>query len=128
MEPAHLDKKSNVDKMVRFITEASKANARLIVFPELIVTGYIGPYTAPERAGFYAASEPIPGPTTNRIQALAEKKGVYVVFGMAERGRATSAPSCTMWQSSPAPRAFSATTGKCTCPGKKSSIFFRGTT
>src|SRR5208282_2751816 len=86
MEPAHLNKRANIDKMVRFINEAAKADARLIVFPELIATGYVGPYTSSERASFYEASEPIPGPTTNRIQAIAEKKGVYVVFGMAERG------------------------------------------
>jgi predicted amidohydrolase len=92
MEPAHLDKKANVEKMIRFVDEAAKAQARLIVFPELIVTGYIGPYTASERAGFYAASEPIPGPTANRIQALAEKKGVYVIFGMAERGESNLGP------------------------------------
>jgi predicted amidohydrolase len=92
MEPAHLDKKANVDKMVRFIGEAAKAHARLVVFPELIVTGYVGPFSASERAGFYAASEPIPGPTANRIQAVAEKKEVHVIFGMAERGESNLGP------------------------------------
>jgi predicted amidohydrolase len=86
MAPAHLDKKANVDKMVSFINGASRGGAKLIVFPELIITGYVGPYAPPEFIGFYQASEPIPGPTTKLIQKVAEEKGVYIIFGMAERG------------------------------------------
>jgi len=86
MTPSHLDKKANVDKMVRFIGEAAAQGAKLVVFPELIVTGYVGPLSPPEWNGFYQASESIPGPTTNLLQKVAAEKGVYVVFGMVERG------------------------------------------
>ena len=86
MAPSHLDKKANVAKMVRFINEAAAGGARLIVFPELIVTGYVGPVSPQEKMGFYQASEPIPGPTTRLIQKIAQEKGVYVIFGTAERG------------------------------------------
>ena len=92
MAPAHLDKKANVEKMVRFIQEAAGQGAKLIVFPELIVTGYVGPITPPEYAGFYRISEPIPGPTTIRLQKLAQKKDVLVVFGMAEREESKLGP------------------------------------
>ena len=36
--------------------------------------------------GFYRASEAIPGPSTRLIQKVAQEKGVYVIFGTAERG------------------------------------------
>jgi predicted amidohydrolase len=86
IEPVHLDKKVNVDKMVNFINEAAKNGAKLVVFPELIITGYVGPISPKEKLEFYQASEPIPGPTTQLIQKIAEEKGVYVIFGMVERG------------------------------------------
>lgn len=92
MAPAHLDKKSNVEKMVRFIKEAAKQGAKLIVFPELITTGYVGPITPQEYEGFYENAEPIPGPTTVKLQKLAQENGVYVIFGMAERGESNLGP------------------------------------
>jgi predicted amidohydrolase len=126
MEPAHLDKKANIDKMVRFINEAAKADAKLIVFPELIVTGYVGPYMASERAGFYEASEPIPGPTTNRIQAIAEKKGVYVVFGMAERGESNLGPIMHNVAVLAGPRGFLGHHRKVHLPGVEKLYFTAG--
>ena len=86
MEPAHLDKKRNIDRMVSFVNEAAAGGAQLIVFPELITTGYVGPLDTQEKMGFYQASEPIPGPTTQSIQKIAGEKGVHVIFGMPERG------------------------------------------
>jgi predicted amidohydrolase len=92
MSPLHLDKRANVEKMKRFINDAAKAGARLIVLPELIVTGYISPEAPDDRARFYEASEEIPGPTTKRIGEIADRAGVYVIFGMAERGESRLGP------------------------------------
>ena len=41
-------------------------------------------------------SEPIPGTTTVQLQKLAEKNGVYVVFGMAKEEKASWGLSCTI--------------------------------
>ena len=92
MEPAHLNRKRNIDKMTGFIREAAAAGARLIVFPELVITGYVPPYVPSERIAFYEASEPVPGPTSTLIQHLAQEYGVYVVFGMIERGQSDLGP------------------------------------
>ena len=92
MSPLHLDKKANVERMERFISDGAKAGARLIVLPELIVTGYISPGAPDDRARFYEASEEIPGPTTKRIGEIADRAGVYVIFGMAERGESRLGP------------------------------------
>ena len=126
MEPAHLNKKANVDKMVRFISEAAKAGARLIVFPELIVTGYVGPYTPSERAGFYGLSEPIPGPTAHRIQGIAEKKGIYVIFGMAERGESALGPIMHNVAVLAGPKGFLAHHRKVHLPGVEKLYFTPG--
>jgi predicted amidohydrolase len=92
MTPSHLNKKANIDKMIKFINVATGQGAKLLVFPELIVTGYVGPYSPQEHIGFYQASEPIPGPTTKLIQNIAEEKGVFIIFGMAERGESKLGP------------------------------------
>lgn len=92
MAPAHLDKKANVEKMVGFVKEAANKGAKLIVFPEMIVTGYVGPITPPEYAGFYNNAESIPGPTTVQMQKLAQEYGVYIIFGMPERGESKLGP------------------------------------
>ena len=92
MTPTHLDKKANVKKMVGFIKEAANKGAKLIVFPEMIVTGYVGPVPPKEYEAFYRNAEPIPGPTTVLIQKLAQEHGVYVVFGMPERGESKLEP------------------------------------
>ena len=92
MAPAHLDANTNIDRMATFIRDAAGRGARLIVFPELVVTGYILPYDPVEKCLFYETSEPIPGPATDRIGVLAGELGVYVVFGMAERGESLFGP------------------------------------
>ena len=92
MTPIHLDKRANIDKMAIFIKEAVKQGAKLIVFPELIITGYVGPISPKEYQDFYQASEPIPGPTINLLCEIAEENNVYVVFGMVERGESKLGP------------------------------------
>jgi predicted amidohydrolase len=92
MEPVHLNKESNIVKMIAFIRDAASKGTRLIVFPELIVTGYVLPYDPQEKRRFYDVSEPVPGPTTDQIATLCEQLGVYVVFGMAERGESPFGP------------------------------------
>ncbi len=86
MEPAHLDKASNVSRMIDYIGKAAQGGARLVIFPELIVTGYVPPYDPVEKGRFYEASEHIPGPTADRIRKVADDKDVFVIFGMIERG------------------------------------------
>jgi len=92
MEPSHLNVDKNRREMVRLIDEAAREGARLIVFPELAVTGYVGPYSPQEFQGFYEASEPVPGPTTKLIEMAARQKGAFIIFGMAERGESPLGP------------------------------------
>jgi predicted amidohydrolase len=60
----------------RFIEEAARQKADLIVLPEtLTVTGL----------AYLEAGEPIPGPSTEYFGGLARKHGLYIVAGLVER-------------------------------------------
>lgn len=70
----------NLVKMGEFITRvASEQHVDLIVFPELITTGYeVGPR-------FPNLAQLVPGAAVNVIAQRASEMGVHVVFGMATK-------------------------------------------
>ena len=74
------EKEKNVQALLRLVENAASHHARLIVLPEMVTTGCcwvsseeIAPYT-----------EPIPGPTTERFQAVASKHNCFIAFGLPE--------------------------------------------
>lgn len=74
----------NIDRMCAMIEQAMDAypKTQVIVFPELSTTGY----ECEER--FQEFAEVLNDPTApglSKIGAVAKKRGVYVVYGMAER-------------------------------------------
>ncbi|WP_448620226.1 carbon-nitrogen hydrolase family protein [Geodermatophilus sp. URMC 65] len=59
---------------------AAEAGARLLVTPEMSLTGYaIGAQRVAERA------EPVPGPLTDRVAAIAAEHGVAIAVGLPVR-------------------------------------------
>jgi predicted amidohydrolase len=68
----------NLDRIERLL---HTTRADLIVLPELATTGY----ALADRATTRALAEPIPGPTTELLSALAERCGGHLVIGLAER-------------------------------------------
>jgi predicted amidohydrolase len=82
---------SNYAKTEALIREAAAGGASLIITPECVLTGYS---VAWRNESDYAArlgkvrelAEPVPGPHSNRIAALAGELGVYIIFGMPESG------------------------------------------
>lgn len=71
---AGTDKAANVDKAEAFIVDAARSGARLVVLPE--VFAWRG-----SRAEERAMAEPIPGPTSTRLSALARRLGIHLVAG-----------------------------------------------
>src|SRR3989304_1867347 len=59
--------------------------ADLVIFPELSLTGYV------VRDQIYELAETIPGPATKKIESIARKTGVHVIFGMPELSEKTKA-------------------------------------
>jgi predicted amidohydrolase len=92
-----LQLEKNVERMRAFAESEAKAGQELIVFPELANIGYVTPFmpgdpvcfegaTFTELAAKYVrAAEPIPGPTTDALNEVTRKYGVYVVVGMAQK-------------------------------------------
>ena len=73
------DKAANIAEAEARIAEAAQGGARLVVLPELWT------YLGPERANTVNA-EPIPGPLTERLGALARRHGITLHAGsMLER-------------------------------------------
>ncbi len=90
-----LDKSYNLKQAEEGIRLAVAQGAKIVVTPEAAVQGYPrvnlkpgesmnDPRLMSERERILAAAEPIPGPSTRRFSALAQKLGIWIVFGMDE--------------------------------------------
>ncbi len=73
----------NRARAVDYILREGADGSRLIVFPECALSGYM----FEDAAEAQAASEPIPGPSTEAISAACGETGSYVVVGMLESAR-----------------------------------------
>lgn len=62
------------------LARAAAARAQVVVLPELATTGFA---LAPDEAAAWA--EPVPGPTTEALAAVAREAGAVVVVGLAAR-------------------------------------------
>jgi len=69
----------NTAVMSRLVSQAARAGARLIVFPELCLSGYVSPSDAKRLA------VSVDGPEVSTLQALARDTGVAICFGFPER-------------------------------------------
>jgi predicted amidohydrolase len=85
MKPDLGEVEDNLVKMSNFISEiASKQKVDLILFPELVTSGYeLG-------VKFTQVAQHIPGPTSNLIAQRAQELGVYIAFGMVGKERVES--------------------------------------
>ncbi|MGH2618060.1 MAG: carbon-nitrogen hydrolase family protein, partial [Thermomicrobiales bacterium] len=66
----------NLLRAEEYIARAAADGCDLVMFPELYLQGY----RADEL--FVDVAEPIPGPATRRLEALARKHDLYIVMGM----------------------------------------------
>jgi predicted amidohydrolase len=85
MKPELGEIENNLVKMSDIISKiASQQKVDLIVFPELVTSGYeLG-------VKFTQVAQLIPGPTSNLIAQRAQELGVYVAFGMVAKERVES--------------------------------------
>ena len=85
------DVAANWKKYVAFIEEAGARGVRYLVFPEVSLQGYFwdtpgvgSPEMAEQLHYFRRVAEPIPGPTTARLQEYAQRYDMLIQAGMAE--------------------------------------------
>lgn len=87
--PVWGDKKRTLAKLEANILEAAAQGIDILVFPEGALTGASGCDACRAEQGpcerHVEQAEPVPGPATEQIAALAADHGLYVVFGLPER-------------------------------------------
>jgi len=83
MEPLLGDKKGNLKKCLKSIKFTANKGARLIVFPECALTGYM--FSSLDEAK--EVCEYIPGPSTKKIINVCRALNVYVVIGLLEKDK-----------------------------------------
>jgi predicted amidohydrolase len=85
MKPALGEVEDNLVKMSDFVNRiASQQKVDLIVFPELITSGYeLG-------VKFTQVAQVVPGPSVNLLGQRAQDLGVYIAFGMVAKERVES--------------------------------------
>lgn len=86
------DKNKNIQKCIEYVKKASEKNSRLIVFPEMVIQGYLysltGPATAEEIIYQQKNAEYVPeGDSVQRMIKAAKDYNTYIVFGICERDK-----------------------------------------
>ncbi|MCJ7424233.1 carbon-nitrogen hydrolase family protein [Candidatus Bathyarchaeota archaeon] len=79
------EKTENIRKIEKATRKAQRESAKLVIFPELSLTGY------KVRDEIYELAETIPGPSTEIVGRIARETGMYIVFGMPECSEKTQA-------------------------------------
>ena len=73
------DVNANLSHFTKFIEQAAKQDARLVCFPELALVSYSN------NKDVLKVAEEIPGPSTRKLEVIAERLNIYISMGMAER-------------------------------------------
>src|SRR2546430_2098359 len=81
-DAASHDRASNIARAERLVREAAKRGAQIICLKELFNAPYFCKSQQPER---FDLAEPVPGPTTARMQTLAAELAVVLIVPLFER-------------------------------------------
>jgi len=79
------NKEGNFQKIESLTLKAKEQGADLAIFPELSLSGYV------VRDQLYELAETIPGPIVEKVEKLAKKTGMHIIFGMPELSEKTQA-------------------------------------
>ncbi len=79
---ATADTRANVDRAERLVRDAARQGAQIICLKELFNALY---FCKSQQCDRFELAEPIPGPTTTRMQALARELAVVIVVPIFER-------------------------------------------
>ncbi len=77
-----VDTAENLDKAADRVREAARAGANVVCLPELFRAQY---FCQREEHALFDTAEPIPGPSTDRLGAVAKEEGVVVIASLFER-------------------------------------------
>ncbi|MGC8961761.1 MAG: carbon-nitrogen hydrolase family protein, partial [Candidatus Bathyarchaeia archaeon] len=83
--PILMDKDANLMMVEDYLEQAVKAGADLIVFPECALTGYVFTDAGEVRE----IAEPVPGPSTEKVEGLCRRLECWAVVGLIESSEKT---------------------------------------
>jgi nitrilase len=75
------EKENNLRRIKALAAQAAADSAKLVVFPEMALTGYCANAPLTEMRSL---AEPIPGPATQALTAVAQDEGIAIAFGLLE--------------------------------------------
>ncbi len=76
------DPARNLDHALEMVRDAARRGARVVCLPELFRTQY---FCQREDAALFDLAEPLPGPTSERLAALARELGVVLIASLFEK-------------------------------------------
>lgn len=84
--PVWGDKEANVESMIEYVKEAYEEGVKILLFPEMCVTGYA--YSSdPDSEVWQMAvenAEPLDGPTAQTFAELADEYDMWIVYGATQ--------------------------------------------
>ncbi|MBU5628050.1 carbon-nitrogen hydrolase family protein [Oscillibacter sp. MSJ-2] len=81
------NKQQNLSRIIEYTDIAGKNGVEMIVFPETALSGYDDDSAHIDRGEkmHTVLAETIPGPSTDVLTEIAQRYGIYIIFGMPER-------------------------------------------
>jgi len=79
--PVLADKTANMDTALKDIKKANQAGAKLIVFPEMFLTGYMI-LDGKDTSTVFKLAEYIDGPVVKQLVTWAKQYNIYIIMGM----------------------------------------------
>ena len=76
------DPAANLERAIGFIRDAAKQGGQIVCLPELFQSQY---FCQSEDHANFALAEPVPGPTTARLEEVAREAGVVIVASLFEK-------------------------------------------
>ncbi len=77
-----VDMAENLDRAADKVRDAARAGANVVCLPELFRAQY---FCQREEHALFDTAEPIPGPSTERLGAVAKEEGVVIIASLFER-------------------------------------------
>lgn len=78
----HAEKAANIERAERLVRQAAARGAKIACLPELFNTMY---FCVETRREYFDWAEPVPGPTTDRMGALARELGIVLIAPVFEK-------------------------------------------
>ena len=85
-QPSWGDKEKNLNRIAGFAECAAKRGADIVLLPETALSGYDVVDPEGGECMHHRLAEPIGGPACQKLGETAKEHGIYIAFGLPERG------------------------------------------